>query len=515
MAVDIGGLFFSMREKGLDFSKLRVLYDFKESGQILNKAQNYSGLFSGQLNGSNSFYYGSGTGLPTQHFISIQNSGNFYTGNWTHIFLISRSGNANDNFFSSLAAESGSVSSGYLITSNNAGNLVFSYSNCNGNSSITSDLNLNFNSSFAVTKRDNDLTFFQYTPVFGILDSSTHQVVGSQIFQSNIADLFFANRVQAGFIKDHYSGYAFAYSYFTDALSANQLISFFSGLYTTVSGINGGASSGNTDCSGIFNLAFDALETGISSVPVNITLTRRGITLLRPFPTGSVVCIDYDTGNSLSSWNNGGLFDSLKDNFTTLFPTDSAPITYFNGQRVISGFSQITGQFCQTGRVWEYDYNFSGKIEINDADSYDIDDVLVYDLPTKHTWQQIHSGTGSVTLTDTTKVIGYYLNGQRIKDFTISGSTLTPTTPRQSGDVIVIDYYDNGYGVVGEIHNSGYLFTSGSYAQNTSRVYLNGQRQLLGTDYLEITDGSLLNGTPLTQPNVIVANIDNYLLWNL
>lgn len=515
MGVDINGLFYTMNQKGLDFSNLRVLYDFQESGQILNKAQNFSGQYSGVLNGSNSFYYGSGTGFPTQHIVSIQNSGNFFTGNWTHIFLISRSGNSNDNFFSSLAAESGSISTGYLITSNNAGNLVFSYQDCSGTQSVTSNLGLNNNSSFAVTKRDNDLTFFQYTPTFNILDSDTHQINGAQIFKSDFADLFFANHAQPGFIKDYYSGFCSSYIYFTEALSPIQLTNVFSGLFTTVSISGGSSSSGTNDCTGFFNLAFNDLEIGTTTPPASVTLTRKGVTLLRPFPTGSVVCVDYDTANSNSSWNNKGLFDFLKNNFTTYLPTNIPPIVYFNGQRVISGWSQITGQFCQTGRAWEYDYNFSGNIEINDADSYGIDDTTIYDIPGAHRWQEIHSGVGSVILTDTAKVIGYYLNGQRTKDFTISGSTLTPTVPLISGDVVVIDYYTTGYGVVGEIHNSGYLFTSGSFAQNTSRVYLNGQRQLLGTDYLEISDSSLLMGFPLTIPNTIVADIDNFLVWNL
>lgn len=513
MAVDINGLFYTMNQVGLDFSKLLVLYDFQESGAILNKAQNYSGQFSGLLSGPNTFFYGSGTGFSSTNIVSIQNSGNFFTGNWTHIFLMSRSGSANDNFFSSLSAESGAISSGYSISSNNAGSIIFSYASCDGNQSVTSDLNLNFNSSFAVTKRNNDLTFFQFTPVFNIIDTDTHTIVGGQIFKSDFADLFFANHIQSSFLKDYYSGYIYAYAYFTDALSPVQLTNVFSGLYTTLTNFSGTSGSGISDCSGFFFLPTDNTQIANSSSTSSVTLTRKGITLLRTFPSGSSIIIDYDTGNSLASWNNQGLYDLFKDNFTTYFPSNIGPIVYFNGQRVISGFSQITGQFCQTGKIWQYDYNFSGTMEIDDADTYTANDNLIYDISQKHTWQELHSG--SVILSDTGRVIGYYLNGQRTKDFTISGNTLTPNVPLASGDIIVVDYYDNGYGIIGEVHQSGYLFTSGIFAQNTSRVYLNGQRQLLGIDYLEVSDGSLLLGAPLNQPDVIVANIDNYLVWNL
>lgn len=515
MPISIEGLFFTMRDKGMDFSKLRVLYDFKESGQILNKAQSYSGFFSGILTGPNSFYIGSGTGYNTTGFVSIQNSGNFYTGDWSHIFLISRSGNANDNFFSSLAANSGSVNSGYMITSNNAGKLIFSYGACGGSQNVTSDLILNQNSSFAVTKRANNLTFFQYTPNFNILDSDNHLVVGSEIFQSNFADLYYANHAPAGFIQDYYSGYALGYAYFTEALSTSQLISVFSGLYTAISTSGGSSSSGTNDCSGIFFLGDTTTEIGSGNIPTSVSLTRKGVVLLRPFPSGSTVLIDYDTGNANTSWNNLASYDFLRNNFVLNGFSSVAPITYFNGQRVISGLSVITGQFCATGKIWQYDYAYSGNLEIDDADSYTDTDIVVYDIPGKHRWQELSSGTGSVILTDTTKVIGYYLNGQRTKDFTISGTTLTPTVPRISGDIIVVDYYDNGYGVVGEIHNSGFFFTSGTFAQNTSRLYLNGQRQYLGEDYLEISDGSLLTSNPINLPNVIVTNIDNYLLFNL
>jgi hypothetical protein len=514
MAVDINGLFYTMNKRGQDISKLLVLYDFQESGQILNKAQNYSGQFSGLLSGPSDFYYASGTGYPTTNIVSVQNNGNFFTGNWTQLFIISRSGSANDNFFSSLAAESGAISSGYLITSNNAGNLVFSYADCNGNQSVTSDLTLNINSAFAVTKRDDALTFYQYTPDFNILDSDTHQIVGSQIFKSDFADLFFANHAQPGFIKDYYSGYVSAYAYFTESLSAVQLIDVFSGLFTTITISGGSNSSGNSDCDGFFTLSSDAVEVPTTNPPPSVTLNRKGITLLREFKDGDQICIDYDTANSNSSWNNRGLYDFAKNNFTTYYPTTIPPIVYFNGQRVVSGWSQITGQFCQTGKAWEFDYAFSG-MEIDDADSYSDDDGITYDIPGQHRWQELHSGTGSVILSDTAKAIGYYLNGQRIKDFTISGSTLIPNAPLTSGDIVIIDYFSAGYGVIGEIHNSGYLFTSGNFAQNTSRVYFNGQRQILGVDYLEITDGSLIQGAPLNVPSVIVNNIDNFLVWNL
>lgn len=513
--VDVSGLIYVMDAKFVDKSKLRVLYDFRESGAILNKAPNFLGQFSGILDGPNSFYYGSGTGYPTANVVSIENEGNLYTGNWTHIFLISRSGQANDNFFSSLAANSGSVSSGYLITSNNVGKLIFSYADCQGNQSVASNFTLNPNASFAVTKNNNTLSFFQYTPIFNLLDSDSHQVNSSQIFKSDYADLFLADKVQAGFIKDYYSGLAYGYAYFTAALSPNQLSNVFSGFYTTLTTSGGVAASGGADCSGFFTLAEPLVDVPTVEIPTPISLNKQGIVLLKPFPNNGTIVIDYDTGNAQTSWNNQAAYDYSRGNFALNSFSSIPPIVYLNGQRVISGINEITGQFCATGKVWEFDYTYSGNIEVDDAASYDINDTLIYDIPRKHTWQQLHSGTGSVILTDSAKVIGYYLNGQRTKDFTVSGTTLTPTVPRTSGDIVVVDYYDGGYGIVGEVHASGYFFTSGNFAQGTSRVYLNGVRQLLGQDYLEVNQGSLLVNSPLNQPNVIVANIDNYLLWNI
>jgi len=153
--------------------------------------------------------------------------------------------------------------------------------------------------------------------------------------------------------------------------------------------------------------------------------------------------------------------------------------------------------------------------EVDCGEAYEVDDSIIYDIPNRHRWQELHSGTGSVILTEAGKVIGYYLNGQRIKDFIISGTTLTPDQPLVSGDIVAVDYYENGYGVIGEVHNSGFLYTSGAFAQGTSRVYLNGIRQLLGTDYLEISDNSLLMSNPIEEPTNIVTNIDNFLAWNI
>jgi hypothetical protein len=515
MATNINGLLNVMDEKFIDRSNLLVLYTFEESGSIINKAPNYSGQFSGQLFGSSDFFHAPGTGFATGHYVSIQNTGNFFSSNFSHLFFIQKSGNANDNYFSSLAAESGFINSGYLLSSNNLGNLVFSFNDCTGPQAQTSSFVLNNTTCFAAIKNEDTLSLYQYTPVSNLINGNSFQIVGSQIFTSNFADLFFANHAPAGFLKDFYSGFVFNYMYFNTPLSSNQIVDVFSGLFTTLIFNTGSGSSSFDECTGIFVPPVAASISSSGLIPSGINLTRHGIVLLRPFCSGSKVLIDYDVQSTSILWNKKAFFDSTKNNFVISGVSTVAPIVYINGQRVVSGLSQVTGQFCSTGKVWEYDYSFSGKKEIDDADSYNINDSILYDISSRHVWQQLHSGTGTSVNINTGSGIGLSFNGQRINDFSISGSVLTLDLNRASGDLICIDYYESGLSNLGELYTTGFFFTSGAFVEGTSRVFLNGQRQCLGVDYIEIISGTLLQDAPITLPQTTVVNITNFNLFNL
>lgn len=505
MPTNLNGLFATLDQKYIDRGNLLVAYDFLESGQILNKAPNYSGSFSGQLSGSNSFFFSSGTGLAQADLVSIINSGAFYSSEFSHFFTISRNALANDNFFSSLSENNG-IASGYSIFSNSLGKLIFAYKDCSGPQSVTSDFVLNGNANFAVVKNGNVVSLYQYTPVFNVLNSFNGIINSEQVFRSDFADLFFGNQLPVGFIKDHYSGFITNYLYFNTAFSPNQVIDIFSGVYSNI------VLDTTTGCTNLLPSFNPVTITGAAPTP--ITLNKNGIVLLKSFPTGSKILLDYTTGYDNVSWNNFANFDFNKGNFTTI-PSTIPPITYLNGQRVVSGVTQITGLFCATGRAWSRDYNFSGQNEIVDADSYDAGDIVVYDTPQRHLWQHLTSGTGSVNLLYAGSGLGVYLNGQRVDNFTASGATLTIGTNIGLTDLICIDYYQLGYEVLNEIHSSGFLYTSGAFAEGTSRVYLNGIRQALGIDYLEVVSGTMLTNSPLEKPLDTVVEITDQSLWNL
>lgn len=518
MPLNLSGFLLTLSNLGISSGNLLTFYDFAESGAIINKAPAYSGQFSGALSGSNSFYYGSGTGFNTNgNLISIRNTGNFYSTDFTHIFVLERSGTDNDNLFSSLSQESGAVNSGYYISLNNAGRVVFGYNDCSGPKSVTSTFGVNNLTNLAVTKAGNYISFFQFTTISNILDSSSFVINSAEIFPSDYADLFYANHVPAGFLKDYYSGFVYNYAYLNVPLSSSLVVGAVSGLYNTTVTIP--ASTGSTSinqCTDIFTLPIPATTfvTGSSSANA-AALTRDGIVFLRPFVPGSKVYLDYDTGNSNISWNNQAAYDTALQNFTlNAASTSLPPVVYFNGQRVISGKALITGSFCNTGKVWEYDYQLTGAIQIDDADNYQSIDTVIYDVPSRNIWQRLFSGSGSVNI-NTGSGLAVYINGQRTLDYSASGTGLTLDFGFISGDIGVIDYYQSGYSVLGETYNTGFFFSSGSFIQNTSRVYYNGIRQLLGVDYLEIVSGTLLQGSPIDRPINEVVNIIDYTLWNL
>lgn len=516
MPVDINGLLTTLDSRYINRGNLLVLYNFAESGSIPNKAPNYSGNFSGALTGSQSFYYGSGTGFPTQHIVSIQNTGDFWSNNFSHLFVINKSGQANDNLFSSLSAESGAVNSGYMISTNDIGKLIFSYRDCLGPKSVTTSFILNNASNFAIVKNGNTVSFFQYTPITNSLDRDSFQINGNEVFQSNYSDLFYANHAPAGFLKDYYSGFINNYIYFNIGLSPNQVIDVFSGLYTSLVYNSGNSSNAFDECTGVFTSFLATTISTSGNIPISSVLTKQGIVLLRPFPSGSKIIIDYDSGNSNISWNKEATFDFNLNNFVLNATSLVPPIVYLNGQRVLSGIAQITGQFCATGMAWERDYQFTGNRQINPAMSYNLPDIVIYDvdIPGINQWQRLFSGSGSVNI-NTGSGIAVYLNGQRILDYVTSGSNISLNSSISSTDIIDIDFYKNGFSKLGEVYTTGFFYTSGSFIKNTSRVYLNGIRMLLNTDYLEIASGSLLQNYPLDIPENVVTEITDYSLWNL
>lgn len=513
--IDVNGLLQTLDNKFISRQNLLALYTFAESGSIINHAANYSGTFNGILSGPNTFYYASGVGYPTTNVVSISGTG-FYSSDFSHLFVVQKAGQDNDNYFSSISAESGSINSGYSISTTSLGNITFGYRDCTGPKNLTSSFILNNTSSFAVIKNGNTVSFFQYTPITNSLDRDSFQVNGNEIFESDYADLFYANHAPAGFIKNYYSGFINNYIYFNIGLSPNQVIDVFSGLFTSLVYNSGNGSNNFDECTGVFTSFSPTTIVTSGNIPNSSVLTKQGVVLLRPFPSGSTIIVDYDSGNSTISWNKQANFDFNLGYFVLNATSIIPPIVYLNGQRVLSGIAQLTGQFCATGMAWERDYQFTGNRQINPATNYNLPDTVIYDVdvPNINKWQQLFSGSGSVNI-NTGSGFAVYLNGQRILDYLTSGSNISLSSSISLTDIINIDYYKNGFSVLGEVYTTGFFYTSGSFIKNTSRVYLNGIRMLLNQDYLEITSGSLLQNAPLDVPQNIVVDITGYNLWNL
>ncbi len=513
----LNGFLQNFDDAGLVRSNLRVAYDFMESGvTILNKAPNYSGQYLGLLSGnSDTFFAGSGTGLAQSDFISI--SGQLYSNNFTHFFHISRQQAANDNFYSSLG-EGISAASGYSISTNDAGKLLFQYKDCSGPKSITSDFSLNQDSHFAVSKQGNAVNLYQYTPGSNTLDVYGDTVNDSEIFTSNYADLFFANTAPVGFLKDYFSGYILDYLYFNVGLSSTQIRQVISGLHADLV-VNSTGACGFLSGS-IFVMPTGASFTSTVTIPSSTSLNRNGIVLLRPVSLTDIIVVDYSTGNNGSIWNKTANFNTLDSDFYLQDYSTNPPNIYLNGVKSISGLSEITGQYCSTGRAFSRDYQFSGQNRIADAGQFSAADTVIYDIPsTQNVWQQLFSGGNSVNLGGG-EISGrtVYLNGQRIcsgKDYLVSGAILVLNQAITSGDLICCDYFKQGTEVLEELYATGWFYTSGAYTQGSSRVFMNGVRQLLNTDYREISSGSLLRGSPIDPPNNIVVAIDNILVWNI
>lgn len=487
------GLQYIFQRFGGDPNVIQVLYDFANSGTYVNNvSQATSGSFLGQISGSQStFWANSGYGTFSNHLVTISGTQNLTLSDFSVFFLGNRNPNGTDNvLFSSIENFTSGISSGSHIYINPANKLVFLFNTCQGTQSYVSSFNIAGDFAIGLSKTQNQVNLYQYD-YYGQLVASDSFVITrpSDYFPINQFSIGYApsgaNIINNQFYVGKLNTFLLA-SGGTDSTNA-QL--FFSGIYVNTT-ISTTALVSGDECTGIAVLPVSSTMAGSVSTSMSIPsglFLKQGILIFsQPIITTDLVLLDCAiTGQHSFNQPTNTNQNVVKLNSFTFNDVG----LYLNGQRLISGQAIVTGSFCTTGLSFPRDYDIFNN---RDVQIFNIiaTDRLKYDVKddTYLLQQVLSSGSGAFSV-NTSYGIGYYVNGIRNLDYSVSGTTITPQANLNVNDLIIVDYFDSTKIKNNLIVTSNPYFVTGGFIAGTSMPYLNGQRLSLGDDYIEINSG--------------------------
>lgn len=529
---------------GLDRDSLRVHYRFDQTSgtNIHNDAPNFPQM-SGQLSSVGNFYSQSGSGFFTGQRITVQNATGLPSDFWSHIFVVEKTGAGRSVIFDSLM--SGDVTSGYIIGINDANKLYFESYDQNGPFSKTSSLMLGKKNMAAVVKTNNLLTFYCFDFNNDVILSENHSI--NSEFMPSAAKGVIGNCAnppkfaQSGHLRGYVDEYVFLHEGITPS-TFRYLVSGLCSDYTLISGsvtsITGvevtGYATGITGVTGVTGYqnqitgsGIDPFGTGsyeyfwgtveltgylVSGVAVTAQTgqTVRYVTgdassgvILRTGYIGGfnldsacyVRKIDSNDISLLSTYafhgpalNLEGGYDYVLGRFQldSIYHTSQVEI-YLNGiAQLDTGFS-VTGNFYRSGVVLSGDYRLDG-FYIDSTGFFGPNDVVIYDRISGSRQRAFTTGAQSgqtEALYPTGQFI--YYNGQLLLsglDYVAGvGGQFTWNTAKfdtSTGALISFPTLPPLERITGEL-----LYITGIVPRRNSQLFLNGQRQQLGKDYIE------------------------------
>jgi len=512
------GLQYIFNKFGGDLNTLPVLYDFSVSGNYVNNvSQQGTGNHLGIISGSQSqFWATSGSGTFSNHVVTISGTSGLVLNDFAVFLWGNRQNNARDNvLFSSIEDYISGIASGGHVFINPANKLVFLFKTCVGTQSYISDFNVISDFAVGVSKSNSVLNLYQY-------DYYNQSIATNSFTINRFADYFPINHFSIGYgpsganliNNQFYSGSLNTFLLVSGGVNSNNAQLIFSGRYVETQTTSPATISGN-ECTGLVTLGGSTTVVNQSVIPSGMFFKQGILIFSQPLIATDLVLLDCaTTGQNL--FNQKTLTNP--GNSYSLGTSVSANIgLYLNGQRLISGASSVTGSFCTTGTLFPKDYDIANKISIIGINNLIATDVLKYDVQNANILLQtvLSSGTGTFAVSSASG-IGYYVNGIRNLNFDQVGTGITPQSNLNNGDVILVDYFNNGYIKNNVIASTNPYLVSGGFVANTSMVYLNGQRLSLNVDYIEINSGEFPAFTfkPISSTAIFDAsNINN--TWNI
>jgi hypothetical protein len=525
----------------------------------------YSGTII--TNSLNNFYSKTGSGFfNSNSFIKINNSSGLNSSTWTISINYELSTGQNGILFSNYSSGS-NINSGFCIGVNNSCQPYIEFFTNNGPTVIQSQNNWGTKNSIFVTKTPNNITIDYLNFNSKLLETEQFSINDNYFIFSDKCLIGGASGCPSYFSGNNFSGYIDNFIFFTPALLPYQKLGIFSGIYCDIAPPAQNITSITTQIITGYITGFIPIFTGttgqinqfynyLTGQCNNITATYQIIDL-----TGTI----YDIGNTplyqtkinyitgitggISIEQTGYSQTFGMDSISYLKQVDTGDITelfYFpnsvnktNINNTIN-FDRVLNQFVLTGNNFTTDQiNFYINSAAQFGSGYSNGGTFynpTVDLSGMFYVSGIYISGINYDSSDTNIID--YISGNRIykdEQYFISGgltgisglgfsqsSIFLNGIKLQSG----IDYYTLGLdfilktnyitGFSGKFwtfpNDSAASFASGNYnnislnkfARNTSIIYLNGARESLYTDFIELSKFSPLNNT-----NNFINNLNN------
>jgi hypothetical protein len=501
-----------------------VFYTFESGNSLISSMSQANPIYSGAIIGSEaSFWSKPGSGLFTGASVSIYNHTGLVAPSFTHIFSFEETSTGKQVLYSNI-----DNASGYEIGLTDTKKIYAKTHSSDGPVVIATNFNLSSKNLITVSYLNNFFEFGYYN-----FNSQNLETEG----YTQLSDKILSNK--QALLGPELNGYMDYYLYFNVLLNSNILNTVISGVYNVptgyvyeteticsetitgyqsipyfTSGITGyGAttlfSEGVGDYTGLFPIT--GIYSGMSGI-IESGFIQSGLTQSK--------CVTYTGGKLMSFTVLSGYSDSFQmDKVICLGYIDSDDFVKISKENLpYRDFYNKNGSFLTSGFQFDWDiYSGNSNIYINGVaytnSGYLFDQNIIsnefFSYP-DHLILDISSGR---KLTDeqspyTIPYIGQelFLNGVNLtsgKDFIFNGTNIILTGQNTGISGILFEFPI----ILNNETGSKNLWT-GKLQRNTSRVYLNGVRQINGVDYVEGGNFDLLTGNKFNQHNTSVVMYD-------
>ncbi len=528
--------------------------------KISNEATGFLPM-SGFLSPTGSgFYSQPGSGYFTGNIITIMNATGLPSEAWTHIIVYNKTGTGAGVLVDTLTGSMGSLVSGYTIGINDNNRLYFESYDNNGPFTATSSIMLGKQNVVAVTKSNSVLSFYCYDFNNQETLSDNFSINGEYIVSSRRCTIGRAINSLPFSIKRDYKGYLDEYIFLQESITpftfkylASGLVSTYSGTtgpITTFSGIEitgySYSLTGLTGITGYKNVVtgsgLDPFATGNAyefywqTVPLSGYLTtgfridvQTGyvfryitgdtvdtLTPNIPFMTGcaldevsylrkiddSDMSVLYLNRFRFRVLNLDAGFDDVQGRFQVRTSTlHTSTQIYINGIAQYPGGFTVTGGFYGSGIVFDsgVDYRLD-KFYVDSTGLYSLDDVCIYDEVSGPKVSFTGIPLSGNTLSSTAGSNYYFLNGVLLTsglDYISVGGTFTWITNAYSGMENPRTFTFPHQGLIAAYQTGLATSHSGLVQRRGTQLFLNGQRQLLGWNYIENSSLDLIRQSGL------------------
>lgn len=535
---------------GLSPSNFALYYDFNEGINPVPSVSGANPQFSGIVSNITNFYQNNGSGFFSGSNIQISNASGLNSTNFT-VFFVYQKPNAGNGVLYSTLNSGAAVPSGFIIGINDANRLYFEAYDQTGPVIYSSSNIIGSKNAIAIVKSNNTLNFHYYNFNYQSLESEQFNISPTAFYQSNQAYLAAPVNAPAYITQNAYTGYMDQFLYLNNALTPNVISKLCSGFYVSKNPSSTGfLVQYNTNLPGgiIVNTGVGTGITGFQVFQAGIALDNCGnsypiysynnaigtilqdvfVPLLGAATYTVTGLIDNgyftDTGYCAGFGMNGvSYIRSIMNDYQELYTSSQIGITglnltanfnldgnfkldtnYTNNQLniYVNGICDLGSGTITSGNGFINtlfllgDYFVSGQ-SVNSTGAYKSTDRVSYDSISGITELYLinNSGAQSFATTNVNNRL-VFLNGQKLVsglDYIYTSTNLNilgivatgrvTTEPAQSGT----NYFSGKFAT----------FQTGKFMRDTAELWMNGQKQILGLDYIEISNIDLLSGSGL------------------